>query len=143
MGESEPESTGDAVLDLSKTRLRVVGNELQRLNASDGIVMRLPLEEIEHVEFRQRVDPFGVVCGLLAFGVGAIAYFISEYNILTTLLYLAALALGCMALLSVLGQRFVIEAKTGVVDIPCVDPADEGAGFVTSLKRLIGKSSRR
>lgn len=131
-------ATPGAELELSKTRLRVIGGELQRLNDEGGIAMRLPLEEIEEVTSGSRVDPFGPVCVLLALGVGAIAYFVSQYNIVTTLLYIVALALLALGILGFLGRVIVIRAQTGTTAIVYSDGWDEAAGFITSLRRLIG-----
>jgi hypothetical protein len=70
-------------------------------------------------------------------GLGAIGYLVSENNILTTLLYVAAALLAVVALLACRSQRIIIRSTVGVIDIQCVDQSDEGEGFVNSLRVLL------
>jgi hypothetical protein len=132
--------TADAELELCKTRLRVVGGDLIRLNEKGGIAMRLPLDEIEDVASVYRIEPLGPIFLLLALGIGAVAYYVSQYNILTTLLYIVALGLMALSIPGFLNRVIAVRARTGTTAIGFSDSWDEASGFVTSLRRLIGRS---
>lgn len=130
-------------LELGTTGLRVFGGELQRCHYgkddSESIVMRVPLKEVEAVQLLPRVVPASVFRLLLATGFAGVAYQVSEYNILTVLLYVAALIMALTAVNNVFGQRIAIQTATDTINIPSADERDEAHGFVLSVRRLIGQ----
>jgi hypothetical protein len=135
--EFTAKSTG-TVLELAKTRLRVVSGELQRLNKSGGVMLRLPLHQIEAVEFRSFFDPVCIVFMAMGVGLGAIGYYVSESNILTSLLYVAGVLLFGFGLLGSVSPYFVIRSRGETIYIQFSDLGDEGQGFVSSLRHMIG-----
>ncbi len=125
------------VLELAKTRVRVVGAELQRLNKNGNVVLRLPIQSIQSVDYHSRFDPMSMVFAAIGCGLGAIGYLISENNVLTALLYSAAVLLVGGSILACQSQRIVIEAASGVIEIQNLDQPDEGKGFVYSLRGIL------
>ncbi|HMF19434.1 MAG TPA: hypothetical protein VKE98_19660 [Gemmataceae bacterium] len=136
MNESyEPEHQYDDTLVLPKTGLRIGNGELQRRSKNGGVTMRLPLNTIEDAEFRTGFDPACLIIALVGGGLGAVAYFVSENNILTSLLYAAGVVLLGLSLLAARYTRIVIKARGEVIHIQCIDLVDEGEGFVLSLRQ--------
>ena len=66
------------VLALVKTRLRVRDGELQRLNSEGGVLLRVPLAELESFEIRTVVDPLAIVFIGVGAALGALTYFLWE-----------------------------------------------------------------
>jgi len=124
-------------LELSRTNLVVVDGELQRLNKHGGLVLRLPLSTVEAVEMRNYFDPFSLIFLGLGAGLAWIGYAVSENNILTIVLYVAALLLAGLAVFGCIGQHIIVQATTGVLKIHVADSAEEGAGFVASLNQIL------
>lgn len=125
-------------LELIKTRLLVVGRELQRLNTDGGVLLRLPIDDIQRVEFKKFLEwPV-----LVFFGVGAalaaIGYYVSENNILSSILYVVTAFIVGFGLIGMFGRYIVVHSSSGVNTINCSDLDDEGEGFVTSLRRMMG-----
>lgn len=134
---------GEAQLELFKTGLRVVDGELQQLNKEGGIVMRLPLRQIETVEFQSRLDPFCLVFIAVGIGLGAVGHYVSENNVLTALLYAAGIILVGFGLLGSVTRLIQIRSGAGGITIQCNDMVDEGEGFVCSLQGLIGSAGSK
>jgi hypothetical protein len=130
-----PEGTaGDAPwLELSLARLRVVGDELVRLNAKGNPVLRLRLGDVEEVYSHPAFDPMSALFLTGALGAAAVGRFVSESNTLTVLLYLAAFAGVLLAILACVRQQIVLRAGGKTLVVNCPDAADEVAGFATSL----------
>jgi len=133
----EPGREFNDTLSLPKTGLRISNGELQRTGKDGAITMRLPLDTIEGVEFRTGFDPACLFIALVGFGLGAIGYFVSENNILTSLLYAAGVVLLGITLLAARYTRIVVKARGEVIRIQCIDLVDEGEGFVSSLRQHI------
>lgn len=133
----------EAQLELFKTGLRVVDGELQRLNKLGGIVMRLPLRQIDMVEFQSRLDPFCLVFITVGIGLGAIGHYVSENNVLTALLYAAGIILVGFGLLGSITRLIQIRSSGCTTTIQCSDMVDEGEGFVCSLQALIGSAGSK
>lgn len=129
----------DAALELAKTRLRVDGDELQRRNANGGVLLRLPLADVADLELRAAFDPVCLVFLAAAAAVAAIAFFVSEYVILTSLLYLGAVALAVLACFGTVTRRIVVRTSDGETQIQCDDNRDEAEGFVLSVRHLLRK----
>ncbi|OWK36376.1 hypothetical protein [Fimbriiglobus ruber] len=127
-----------SVLELTKTRLAVEDGELVRRNDAGGVTMRIPLDDIEAIEFRRPFNPFCGVFVALAGGFAAVGYYVSEYNLLTVFLYISAMLLGLFGLLSAREDTVVVMSRGEPIRISCPDPADEASGFVASLRGLIG-----
>jgi hypothetical protein len=133
-------------LELRGARLQVVGDELIRRNSRGGVVLRLRLDAIDEVTVRSRLDPMAAV--ILAFGLGlaALGCFVSESNILTTILYVIALLGAALAVIGIarteigirLGEKTVPVYPSGLV----ADGPDEVAGFVASLQAELNDRRR-
>lgn len=135
-------SADEADLELFKTGLRVQQGELVRLNKNGGIAMRLPLASIDSVEYLTRFDPFCVVFIAVGLGLGAIGHFVSESNLLTSLLYAGGIMLVGFGSLGMVMRVIQVRSATGTIHIQCSDLTDEGEGFVCSLQSLIGGAAK-
>jgi len=140
---SPPETDPDAILELAKTRLRVIGKELQRANESGGIMLRLPLDQIQTAEFRQQFNVWSLLLLVPAAGLVAIGYFVSDSTGLSILLYLGALVFTFFATLVSTCLYIVIGSASGTTSIQCSDQSDECDGFVTSLRPMIGGRQKK
>lgn len=129
------EEQGD--LELAKTRLLVEGDDLQRRNAKGGLLLRIPLVEVESIELRARFDPVCLLFLTGAVGVAAIAYFVSDYIILTCILYLAAIAMAILAFFGFVARSIVVRTPDGETAIQCDDTPDEAECFVISVRHLL------
>lgn len=74
----------------------------------------------------------------LAAGLAALGYWVSEYNVVSVLLYVAALFLAAFGITMVRNDTLALTVRGKQVRIDCPDSADEVRGFATSLGRLIG-----
>ena len=127
-----------ASLELRKTYLRVEEGELVRRNEAGGVVMRVPLDDLESVAYVREFNPFSFAILLVAGGIAAIGYFVSQYNVVTVLLYVLAMLLGVFGLFGLRGDVVLVRTRGEAVRIASPDQADEVAGFVASLKQLCG-----
>jgi hypothetical protein len=127
-----------ATLELRQTRLRVEEGELVRRNETGGIIMRVPLDDIETVQFVRKLNALAFAALGVAAGMVAIGYFVSEYNVVTVLLYVAAMFLAVFSLIGVREDVFVVRSRGEDIRVSCPDPSDAVAGFAASLKPLVG-----
>lgn len=121
-------------LELEKTHLQINNGELQRINKNGKVALRLPLTEVESVDFRRYFDPIGFVFSGIGLGLGAIGMFVSENNILTCLLYIAAVLVIGFAVIGSVAFHIIINTTDGETRVQCNDLPDEGWGFVTSMR---------
>ena len=128
------ESTGDGPwLELALAKLRVVGDELVRLNGRNNPVLRLKLREVDEVSTGTGFDPMSALFLAAALGGAAVGRFVSENNALTVLLYLAAFGGVLLAIFGSVRQQIVLRTAGKTLVVNCADPADEVAGFAASL----------
>ncbi|MDB5313061.1 MAG: hypothetical protein JWO38_7263 [Gemmataceae bacterium] len=127
-----------ASLDLRQTRLRVEEGELVRRNESGGVVMRVPFDDVESVAYVRELNTFAVATILVAGGLVAIGYYVSEYNVVRVLLYVGAMLIGVFGLFALRGDVIEVRTRGESLRIPSPDPTDEVIGFVMSLKQLCG-----
>jgi hypothetical protein len=132
------ESGEEATLELLKTKLRILGDELQRLNQDRGVLLRLPLASIESIDFARHFDPFSLVFVAVGAGLAAIGYLVSESNVLTCILYVAGAVLAGFGLLGTMSDRIHIRTRDGTTVVVCSDMRDECECFVTSVRHLLG-----
>jgi len=126
-------------LELPKTGLAVLDGELVRRSDKGGMLLRIPLDDIDAVEFSRPFNftclvPFGLAAGFVALGV-----LVSEYNVVTVILYVLALCLAAFALFGLRNDVVILFARNQPpVHLSCDDSSDVVSGFVLSLKALIG-----
>jgi hypothetical protein len=121
-------------LELALARLRVVGEELVRLNSRGVPVLRLRLREIDEVGTGVGFDPMSALFLGAALGTAAIGRFVVENNnTLTVLLYLAAFGGVLLAIFGSVRQQVVVRTAGKTLVVNCADQADEVAGFAASL----------
>lgn len=130
-----PEDSGEAGpwLELALARLRVVGDELVRLNSRGVPVLRLRLSAIDRVETSTGFDPMSALFLGAALGAAAVGRFVSENSSLTALLYLAAFGGVLLAIFGSVRQQIVVWTAGKALVVNCTDQADEVAGFAASL----------
>lgn len=127
-------SSDGVTLELEKTHLQLHNGELQRLNRKGSVTLRLPLTEVDSVDFRRYFDPIGFVFSAMGLGLGAIGMFVSESNILTCLLYIAAVLVIGFGVIGSASYHVIINTTDGETRVQCNDLPDEGWGFVTSVR---------
>ena len=120
-------------LELALARLRVVGDELLRLNSRGSPMLRLRLREIDDVATGIGFDPMSALFLGAALGAAAVGRFVSENSSLTALLYLAAFGGALLAIFGSVRQQVVLRMAGKTLVVNCADQADEVAGFVASL----------
>lgn len=127
----------EPLLQLPKTRLVVVGSELQRISSVGTVVLRIPLDEIQSIEFQMLLQPVGFLgCGVgVAFGI--IAHYVSENNLVTVFLHVAAVLMFAFGTSGLYGRYIHVRTAAGVNTISCLDLTDEIEGFATSLRRMM------
>jgi hypothetical protein len=126
-------------LELTKTRLAVEDGELVRRSADDATVTRIPLDDLESCRYVRRFNPMSIAPLLLAIGLAALAYFVSEYNVVDVLLYTAALLVGAFAAFGLFEDIIEVRHRGESLRFECPDPTDEVRGFAVSLNRLLGR----
>jgi hypothetical protein len=129
-------------LELLKSNLRVSVGELQRLNARNNFLLRLPLTQILRIGLRRRFDFMTINLVFVGVALAAIGAYVSASNLTTCVLY--TLAVFAMAI-GFFGMRFptvqlVIRTSDGVLRVQCQDPPDEVECFLVSLRMLIPKT---
>ena len=140
--EYDEAAGGDSVLELSKTRLRVRDGELQRRNAQGGVALRLPLADIEAIEWRYVFDPMCLVFMAMGSGVGAIGRFLVENNTFSGVLYVASVLMIGFGAIGLMGTYIVVQSGGKSFKIQCSDMNDEGEGFVASVEHML-RGARR
>ena len=139
MRDDEPSKSTPARLELPKTGLAVVGGELIRRTESGGINLRIPLDDLEAIEFTRPFSPSCLIPIALGLGLAAIGFFVSEYNVATIVLYVLALCLIAFGLFGTRSDTIILTARNqAAIRLSCDDAADVGAGFVLSVKASIG-----
>jgi len=129
----EGSSEGGPWLELALARLRVVGDELVRLNSRGSPVLRLRLCEIDEVAYGVGFDPMSVMFLSAALAAAAVGRFVSENSSLTALLYLGAFGGVLLAIFGSVRHQVVLRTAGKTLVVNCADPADEVAGFAASL----------
>jgi len=137
MTDDAPQPAPISVLELVKTRLRVVNGELLRENRNGGFTMRLPLTAIESVDYRPSWESYSLLFFPAAIGLALLAALVAENNFLVVFLYVTAGVAGLIALTGLFGKVIVIRSRGNLTRIQCLDDADEGDGFVCSLRQMI------
>jgi hypothetical protein len=137
-----PAAAPEPLFALSKTRVCVYPGELQRKNEDGTLLLRLPLASIQSAVFRR---PFNPSCLLLVGAAAlfaAIGWFVSEYNWLSCLLYVAAVVVTVVAVIGSRSDRLVLRTDGGEVSFDCAELANEVTCFVTSLQEVLATSRR-
>jgi hypothetical protein len=129
----------EVLVELAKTQLRVCADELQRVNAYGGLLLRIPLADVESIELRASFDPLCLAFFGMGAGLAAVAFFIPEYVIATILLYVGAVGLAGLACFGMIARYFVIRTRDGETTVYCADSPDEGECFVISVRQLLRK----
>ncbi|HMP01244.1 MAG TPA: hypothetical protein PKD86_17215 [Gemmatales bacterium] len=124
-------------LELMKTRLRLEESELVQLNANGNPVMRLPLAKVKRLEFRRVLEPIGLAFLTVGLVLWCIGFFVSENNIVSTLLYVGAVLVAAFGLLGILSDRIFIQTDSTHLLLECPDPSSEGQGFVLSANHIL------
>lgn len=122
---------------LPKSRLYVFDEELQRRNEDGTLLLRLPLASIHKVEFRRPLNPFCLVfvgTGLVCVGI---AWFVSANNLLSCLLYVAALVLLVLAIGGMRHDQIVVWTETDAIVLDCAEQSDEVKCFVASFQSVL------
>ena len=137
--DDDPVQDEDVLVELAKTQLRVRDDELQRVNANGGLLLRIPLADVESIELRATFDPLCFIFFGMGAGLAAVAFFIPEYVIATILLYVGAVGLAALACFGVIARYFVIRTRDGETTVYCSDSPDEGECFVLSVRQMLRK----
>lgn len=132
--EDRPPTT----LGLAKTRLVVEDGELIRRDEAGGVMLRFPLDDVEAVEFVRPFNPFALVALGFGAGLGAIGYFVSDYNVVTVFLYVAGMASVLMSLMGMFNDVVLLRVRGEEIRIESPDVANDIRGFVASLRSMVG-----
>jgi hypothetical protein len=136
--DSSEQESFDYSLHLLKTKLRVNGEELQRLNKDGGPVLRLPLHAIRSIEVRKKFDAICLVFIGMGVAAAAIGALISENNVLTIILYVVGVLFVGFGLLGAMALQITIRTDDDeVTTVQCSDMSDEAECFVTSVRHIV------
>lgn len=126
----------ETLFALQKTHLSVTAAEFRRGNEDGTFLTRIPLSEIDRVEFRRPFNPFCLIFLAAAAGVTAIGYFLAEANWLRVTLYVVGLLLGLFGLAGVRADSIQLDRRGERKRFDCLEGTDEVAAFAESLKEL-------
>jgi predicted phage tail protein len=132
MADPTPASPGD--IELRKSRLAVVGRELQKLDEDGVVVARHALDQLRQAGVTHRVDWAAVLLALVFAGGAAACWF---YLTATGWrIGWAVLLGGVAAVLTAVAREheLVLQFDQGVVRYAIKDKPDEAAGFAVSLQ---------
>jgi hypothetical protein len=126
-------------LELPKTRLAVVDGELVRRSGNGEVVTRIPLDDLESAIFRKQFNAMSFIPLAVCLGLAALAYFVSEYNVVDVVLYTAAILIGGFAAFGFFQDVIIVRSGGATLRFECPDSTDEVEGFALSLNRLLGR----
>lgn len=126
-------------LELVKTRLCIVDGVLIRYTTNDTSSLRIPLSNLVSIEVYSRPSKFAATMLLVAIGVGCLGYYVSQYNVLTVLLYLMALTGVGLSLIGLFEDRMLVKTRTGSFPVDIQDSLEETKGFVATLQLRLDK----
>jgi hypothetical protein len=138
VSDDAPGGNSPGLLALPKTRLTVEDGELIRRGDGGEVMMRFPLDDIEAVDFVRPFNLFSLIPLSLAGGLVALGIWVSTSNILSVLLYVAAMFLTAFAFFGLRNDTLVLTVRGKEVRTDCSETADDVLGFATSLGGLIG-----
>lgn len=140
-----PESDTPATIasyHLPKSGLMLNGSHLTRRNDTGGLVAEFELAEISSIEFRNYREPgmriFAI--GSTAVAVGLVAAFHASI-----VAWIAAIAIGMISGFLWLGSHqhaVVLVVNKHKLEIPILDPKEDGHAFVLMLQKAHRKISR-
>lgn len=143
MNDSEKSESGPTLFSLPKTRISITQNEMCRSNKDGSMLLRIPLNSIQSVEFRRPFAPSSITFLLVAAGLVAIGIYISAYNWLSVLLYVLAFLVGGIGILGMQRDTLFVQRAEGNLSFDCDEPSDEVRQFVMSFESILGQSRSR
>ena len=141
MADDSPTPTDAIDLELAKTKLRLSGRELQRLNSNDRPVLKIGLDDVKSVDLIRRFDRGSLLFLAVGVGLAVIGKYVSENSSLTVILYVIALPVTAMGFFAMQWPAviLVIQTREDAVRVQCSDPWDEAECFVASLRNIMAK----
>src|SRR5262245_60912161 len=141
MAEETPASTDPVDLELAKTKLRVSGRQLLRLNSNDRAVLRIGLDDVKSVDLIRRFDPVSLLFIAVGVGLAVIGAYVSQSSLVTVVLYVAALPVTAMGFFGMQWPAVIIVIRTKADDVRVQtnDPWDEAECFVASVRNVMSK----
>lgn len=123
---------------LARGGLCIRGGELIRFDADGEYLLRLPLNEILSVEARRQFDTLPAIGWIAtAVGIAAIGWYLSEYHIVSVIIYVVAALFFAFPLVGAWSTGIVIRTCDGEATVSCVISREEAECFVISLRRLM------
>ena len=135
---SDKEGVSESVLlSLPKTRLDVLQTKLHRRNADDSILFWLPLSAVLSAEFRRPIDSRSLVIIAAGAGLVAIGRFVSDYNLVTCLLYVSALFIVILPIFGIRKDQLVLRTAENTMYIDCDELSGDVRCFTIALNILL------
>ncbi len=137
--EWEDDDWGEADLSLEQTRLLVYPDEVLRLNVDGSTVLRIPLESIESVDIRLRLNPASITPMIASGIMFAMGLYVSTSNWFSCILYLLAMVTGLSSLHGLVRGILVLGRREQPLEIAVLESPDKVHGFVVSLREMLPK----
>lgn len=129
-------------LELRGAGLRVENGEFVHLNSTGGAIFRIPLDDIESVDYERTFNLAAVYMLLFSIGIAILGYQFSDYQMLSATIYFIAFTLGLISFIMLRVFRIVIRSRGERFSIIAPDVTDEIIGFVLSVKSMCGGHAR-
>lgn len=129
-------------LELRGAGLRVENGEFVHLNSTGGAIFRIPLDDIESIDYERTFNLAAVYMLLFSIGIAILGYQLSEYQLLAAAFYFIAFTLGLISFIMLRVFRIVIRCRGERFGIIAPDVTDEIIGFVLSVKSMCGGRTR-
>jgi hypothetical protein len=130
------------ILELRGAGLRVENGEFVHVNSTGGAIFRIPLDDIESVDYERTFNLAAVYMLLFAIGIAVLGYQFSEYQLLSVTFYFIAFTLGLISFIMLRVYRIVIRSRGERFGIIAPEVTDEIIGFVLSIKPMCGGRAR-
>jgi|GEM_PF-367012 len=135
---SDYEDVSETVLlSLPKTRLDVLQSKLHRRNADGSILFWLPLSAVASAEFRRPIDARSLVMIAAGGVLVAIGHFVSEYNLVTCLLYISALFVVILPIFGIRKDQLVLKTAEDTMFVDCEEMPGDVRCFSIALNILL------
>lgn len=126
-------------LALPDTKLFVYENEIIRNGDDDSPVLRLPINSIQSARMTRSISPIGIVTFAASGAITAIAYYVSESNGISILLYVVAVLAFAFGMLCIIQNKLVLKSKDQSHTLDVNESADIVQGFAASLNVLLSQ----
>lgn len=128
-------------LALPDTKIFVYDDEIVRNGDDDVPVLRLPIGSIQSARMARSISPLGIVTFASSSAIAAIAYYVSESNGISILLYVVAVLAFAFGMLCIIQNKLVLQTKDRSHSLDVNESADIVQGFAASLNVRLGQQS--